>query len=467
MEVIMLVRSPVWWCVPALLICFILYAIIQGAQGHNSDQLRLKELLNEEAKRFAQMGALSVDVLQGNEAVIGWKHSFNPELVGRSIGARYVVKPELPFAFAITGQGDLQPSALKVTTLPKDEWVYANEWGNPLILFMGQFDLGFVLTYLLPLAIIVLFVNVLTTESDDGVIELIRTQGGSLKSLLFLKFTVRGVVFFALVASVTISGLILYAPWGNQAFGLVFFDCLLLLKLILIYTVVWLIIVAGVNSFLRPVSTSLAILIFAWTVFLIVIPAGFNLLFDSLNERPGRFVYMDQKRAVLAGAEAESDAELRKFYHDHPELIGLDDAEAMGQYSTMRTAIMLSVEQQLGSMLSDFDDNWQIKKNMSYRFGLIAFPTLFQEALAEFAGTSDARHAYFLKEVNRFHRLYRTFFFERIIRGTQFVDFHRIPRFDYREEYIINRWHRVTHAMACMVLLPTVLFIIRIVTWHE
>jgi ABC-2 type transport system permease protein len=456
LELRLLLRSPVWWTTAALAILLIGFALTHGHREHERRIDNRTTMFVEEQERLATMNRLAVDM-----------RGMNPEAAGRRFGFRYAAKPELPLDFAVTGLSDLQSDILKVSTDPVEEWLQAHEWENPHRLFYGRFDLAFVLTFLLPLAVIALAAPVLSEERDRGILPMLRTQGFSLRRILVFKLAVRysaltAVVLFALLAFASL-------PLATRPLplGLIVTDMGMLALLSAAYLLAWFCIAGLVVSFTRGSAFAMGTLTGVWVALLVLLPASVNLVLDAADSGPGRFTYTDRIREVTLEAEQQAATEMGQFYHDHPELLGRVDEDSIINYSIGRTAIMLDVEHRVAEMAESFRES-QLQRNAAYRrVAPVLFPLHFQSGLMSLAGTGMERHVHFLNEVSRYHRLYRTFFFERIVRGDRFVEFHRIPRFAYREEYLAVRWGRVVTSGLLMLTLPLAVLLLRLALWRH
>lgn len=456
LELRLLLRAPVWWTTTALVFIIIAFAFLHGFSEHERRMENRAAMFLEEQERLATMGRLAVDM-----------GGMNPEAAGRRFGFRYAAKPQLPFDFAVTGISDLQADMLKVSTEPVEDWLHAHEWENPHRLFHGRFDLAFVLTFLLPLAVVALVSPVLSEERDRGILPILQTQGFGLRRILLLKLAVRHAAITTVVcAAFAVFGAITLAA-RPLPLGLMLADGLLLSFLTATYLAAWFLVAGVVVSFLRGSAFSTGLLTGLWACLLVLLPAAVNLTLDTAADGPSRFAYTDRLREATQEAEDAAAEAMGQYYHDHPELFGRDDQGSMVNYSIGRTAVMLDVEQRVADMADAFRQSQEQRRSHYGRVAPILFPLYYQSGLMDLAGTGMDRHLHFLDEVSRYHRLYRTFFFERIVRGERFVDFRRIPRFSYHEELLADRWGRLVVSAAWMLLLPSLAFGLRLMCWRN
>jgi len=86
-------------------------------------------------------------------------------------------------AFAI-GQRDVNPYLVKVRMLTLENQIYDSEMSNPTNLLYGNFDLLFVIVFLLPLLIIAFCHNLVSAEQENGIWNLLRSQPVSLTKII-------------------------------------------------------------------------------------------------------------------------------------------------------------------------------------------------------------------------------------------------------------------------------------------
>jgi ABC-2 type transport system permease protein len=467
LEWILILRSRAWWTVALLLALLIGFGTLHSAGEQKRVVANRDAMMLEEIERLASLTSQAVDVNQGRLAVPSWRDPTNPEVSGRRLGFRYAAKPFLPFGFGVVGQGDLQAEMLRVSTQPVEEWAHANEWQNPHRLFFGRFDLGFVLTFLLPLAVIVLASGVLSEEKERGILPLIQSQGPSLRLWTSLKLGLRWMLLTGWVGLLLVFFLGFQVDWSLYPFGVILFDFLWLVGLVALYLLAWFLLAGFVVSWQGPVALSMGSLLAVWLALLVILPAALNVMLDTRGDGPGRYTYADQLRKNSQEVEEEGGRVLDQFYHDHPELSGGDAAGGMAQYGTLRTALMLEVERRLSGLASGHRENRVTREVLTTRIGWAVFPLHFNRGLMTLAGTGPERHEHFLREVSHYHRMYRTFFFARVVRGESFVAYHRIPTFKYREERLAQRWNRLGRGAAGMIALPLFLCAVRWWRWRQ
>ena len=116
----------------------------------------------------------------GNTA---YHKSSNPAMVNWYL-QRYAINKPQPYAHLSLGVRDLFPFYIKLKPHSLFMQLFQNEIGNPLKLFVGHFDLSFVIIYLFPILIIAIGYNLLSEEKEQGTLPLWIINGVPVKQML-------------------------------------------------------------------------------------------------------------------------------------------------------------------------------------------------------------------------------------------------------------------------------------------
>jgi ABC-2 type transport system permease protein len=187
LEVRALLGQPLVIAVHALLFAAMLVGAANGAARVARDRALLGNVMAEEAGAVSAAKAASVRYAKPSPLAIEY-HRDPTDAFGymNYFLVTHAVKPPLPLAALATGQGDLQPARIRIdfnTVFPDA----AYDRGNPRMLKLGEFDLLFVLLYLVPLGLIALGATRLTGEQDSGVLRMIAAQPVTLWTVAFAK----------------------------------------------------------------------------------------------------------------------------------------------------------------------------------------------------------------------------------------------------------------------------------------
>jgi len=461
-EILLIKRSPAWWAICLFCTTLIAFTTLHGAAQHRNAMENRSAMLDAETQRLASQQQLARDVLQGKATTFPWTDPTDPERAGSRIGTRYAEKTPYPLEFAIIGQSDLLPPMLLVSTNPFQQWAHQHELENPTHLLHGRFDLGFVIVFLFPLAAILLGSTVISRERDRGTLDMIRSQGMSLRKILLLKISIRWFVFNSIIVAALILFSCIAMPWQTLTTAHALADIALLCIISSAYILAWFCIGGIAISYLKGTGFTTGILATTWLALLVFIPAILNLLFTTLAPTPSRFTYVNEMRAATDSANAAAAESLHQFYHDHPEFfpgLGHDDIH---EYLSESTAVMLKVEQHLEPVLKEFEQARNQQNSITNKTAILAFPILIHKALNDLAGTGSTRHDHFLNDVAEYHEAFRHFFFNQFPAGKSFTAYDEIPDFTYAGEPQSERLQRILKATALTLALPILLLTIRL-----
>jgi ABC-2 type transport system permease protein len=175
-----------------------------------------------------------------------------------------------PLAFAAFGQRDLQPSALRVRALGLHAQLYESETINPDLALPGRLDFAFILIYLVPLIIIALMHDLVTSERESRRLRLMQSLPVSQMQLWLRRTAVRALLVFVITAlPFSVSAWIAGADIGSVS-GVLGISAL--------YIAFWfglsLLIAARAGSS----ASAAAILLSCFVVFTLVLPTVSNVL---------------------------------------------------------------------------------------------------------------------------------------------------------------------------------------------
>ncbi|KQC01739.1 DUF3526 domain-containing protein [Pedobacter sp. Hv1] len=192
------------------------------------------------------------------------------------------------------GQRDVNPYYQKVKSSVNYLDQENVEISNPAQLFAGNFDLAFVLIYLLPLLIITLCYPTYAEEKEQGTYALLSIQASNLTTILNYKLLFRLTVVLGLVLLLNLVG---FAVAGQQTV-LSLSSAMLWLWLSLAYIAFWFAICYFFLQFKRSSIVTALQLIGAWLFFLILLPSLTNSYISLKHPIPLRASLASYQRHV-------------------------------------------------------------------------------------------------------------------------------------------------------------------------
>ncbi|MCK6372363.1 MAG: DUF3526 domain-containing protein, partial [Gammaproteobacteria bacterium] len=335
---------------------------------------------------------------------------------------------------------------------------------NPLNLQTGPLDVAFVVIFLLPIFILAMTYDLLSSERERGTLAMILAHPVSLRELLASKIAARAAVLFAVVAGCGLltllgagSGLDRPETWLRFAGWLV---------ATLLYGIFWFALAVLVNVYGRSSATNGTILAGAWLLLVVIVPTLVSLLATTLYPAPSRMDLIVAAREAQTANEKSMQQTLDRFYAEHMEYVPAGDDRAM-DFLTLSQANAASIEQALLPLYERFTEQTRRQEALVQRFQFASPAIMMQLALNEIAGNSTGRYQDFLQQAYRFRGEWNAYFAERFLRREPLrpADYDRFPAFRYQPEPARTVWLRLAPsllglAITCLglALLPLLQF---------
>ena len=352
--------------------------------------------------------------------------------VGISVLAHYAGMQPAPLAAFSLGQSDINPYYFRVTALSRLSYLGDFEIQNPEILRLGHFDIAFVIIYLIPILILVLSYNILSSEKETGLLRLALSQPIHINAWLRAKIIWRagfilGVLLVLGLIALVISG----APLSNPATWLQF---ALWFTIVALYGLFWFGLALLVNSFNRSSAQNGIILSGAWLILVILAPAMVSLFANLQYPPPSRIMLAAEMREASEEADANAAEALESFYFDHPEF-GDVSADAQNQFNIQTFAKEDAIEKSVAPLIEEFAVQAAAQQNSVRQLQYVSPALLAQQSLNTISGTDYLRFTNFQDQVDAFHEDWSTFFVNRAVDGTPLTydALESLPMFDYQE----------------------------------
>lgn len=393
---------------------------------------------------------------------------------------RHSFKPHLPTSALATGVSDLLPAwqKIKLTTPFAREASY--DFRSPRALALGQFDLAFVVAYLLPIVLILGLIFPATVERDHGALRLAAAQSASprrwlhprLLALLTLQLTG---ICVALLSALALAGVPLIDAGAEVAATL---------GVVVAYAAFWAALVYLVLTRWPHGWTAVGTMVALWALLVIAMPLLTNQLLMERAASAAASV-VDLRRQVDRRIDAERAAIVRAAFEASPELAPHVDEAGSIDYSTRLSFLTPAIERALES-------DWlssQAQKSRASRYARLQsllIPSLgIQSSLATLAGTDLERHRDFEARTREFQLELRSMFYPlmhaQIVRPTprphedsagrfSFTDYDAIPVFRNsvyeRDASLRDAWVQGLAAFALALGLVTI-GALRLRRWPE
>ena len=307
-------RGPALLAV-ALIVLALVYAASSGAYWRDA---RLASLEAFEAKRLDTLSTWRNDLVAiEKDAREATPYDANP------MGVLFpAILPPASLADFAIGHADLQPASAEISPWRNLSSMFGRyQFDNPTTLASSRFDVALVIVMLLPVLMSAVSFDVLAADRGRGTLPLAMSFPVRLSRLAWTRLLFRNGLLW-LVAVTVMAVLIVINGEGDDRvarFGL-------WLAVSLAYGLFWLAAIALCVAAFRTAMSTAGVLVAAWMLFTLAIPAAIATVSEATYPTPSRLAYLSEIR----NAQADTNRELAKltagFLMDHPDLtVGDDD----------------------------------------------------------------------------------------------------------------------------------------------
>ncbi|MFT4024466.1 MAG: DUF3526 domain-containing protein [Flavihumibacter sp.] len=381
---------------------FFLAGIYSIYYGHTEIR-RQSERIGQAADSVSKAQALYRQLLQADTSTASGKKDYEKAALPSLVRFQYnfvTANTPLPLAALSLGQRDLYPYYFILTAQNLYTQTFKGEIYNPFKLAAGNFDLSFVMIYLMPLLIIGLCFDVLSFEKDTGTFALLRTSNFSFRSIVLCRLLFRYLLVAAVTVLLSVTGFIVAGIPLSEGVWLL----LAWLAVLLLYNGLWLALLLFINSFNKSTSFNAAAAISAWILLLIVVPATLNLAGQS-NRQTSAIPFATLMRSrSMPDTDSAMQQTLQSFYTYYPTLNPGDSAVKSPFFKYQGYSAFLAVDQRKSAERVDaFYRQVSHSAETSERFNLVNPAVNTQEMLNSLAATDLKTELDFKAAVRQFH----------------------------------------------------------------
>lgn len=420
-ETLRLLRSPALWLLVAFLSASVGFGIYNGVQRTAAKRQSISEMLATQQSDFQLQKMQADSIAQGQKKVDYWWKDPSNAVSVMWWGGRVVAMEPAPKSILASGISDLQPDAWKVSLMGKDAQS-DSVFENPVNLASGSFDLAFVLAFLLPLLVIALSFNLISSEREQGTLALQRAQPVAFGALFFQKMLAR----FVLLAGLTLLVTMPLLAW--LGIPLTSATACMTAGTAVLYSLFWFLLALGIN--LRGGSSALNALfcIGAWLGFTLVVPALVNMLAQKVHPVPSRAGFQTALREIKSKVEADREQILDGYYHQHPNAIRVSE-DTLDWYDWKQCKnyyrdefLIGSVEKkQTDSLELWYDEKAEHQADFADKLTLCS-PTLsVQRQMTDLAGTSRSAFNASTAVLDSVQKNWTSFFLKKFDSGQSFT----------------------------------------------
>lgn len=371
-------------------------AILADLKTKETDFYREKRLLLDSIERKLRDSVASS---------IWYQDPSNPLVVSAFRGAGvYAQLPPAPMASFSKGQSDIFPFYAKVY-LGGNTLDESLEFENPFHAALGDFDLSFVLVFILPLLVIAFSYNLLSAEREQGTLPLVLSTPVRLWVWLLRKIVLRLLLLAGIVVGSIVLFLFLFEIKISLSLLVPFFLGLLL------YVFFWFGLAFGVNIWKKSSSFNVNFLLACWLFAALLIPNFLSLLATQRYPTPSRLDYLTQKRAIEVEVEKKHDQIVEAYYTQNPELRPADSLpKTWKNWWHEGLAVRQYQASALEKITQHFESQAQSQRLLAKKFEWLSPALVFQSFLNRLAQTDSETYLHFNAQVKAFEKEWSAFF---------------------------------------------------------
>ncbi len=405
-----------------------LYAIHYGNAVIDSQQRTVQYIRQQNAiEQQALAKGLDADTTTA-AGMAAYEKAAYPSKLRFFLNYYAINEPQLLARLSI-GQRDVNPYYLQLNAQNLYLQLFKSEIANPRKLLAGNFDLSFVIIYLLPLLIITFGYNLLSDERERGTLSILRIQPVPLHRIILCKlFFWLGITTMLLLLISLIA--FLWSGISLSSFRYISWWMVITFS----YSVCWFGLLLLINAFNRSSAFNAMSSLGFWLLFLVVVPALLNLSFtDGQQADPTRLTDFIRRRQGLGESKQEKQAVLDRFYQQYPGYKPTDTAAAARffEFQAYSAYVTLLDAEAKPSVDAYYQRIWDRHQQIaSFRF---INPAVNTQNLFNALGHTGLEDAFqFRRSIAGFHRQLSHFCYDPLFAGRMMTkaDLNHIPVFN-------------------------------------
>ena len=327
-------------------------------------------------------------------------------------------------AFAAIGQRDVAPYILRVRALGLEAQLYESENYNAELALPGRFDWAFVLTYLAPLFVIILFHDLKSGEREAGRFTLLAAMARSEHGLWRRRFVIRlGLLWISLALPLSVGAVLSGAGTGGIA---------LFLFVSAAYLAFWALLCLWFGSRGWSSVTNAATLAACWLVLTLILPALAHLAINmAVPVRQGVELTLEQREKIHGGWDRPKDETMQTFFKVHPEWKDNKPIEG-GFHWKWYYAFQHLGDLAAAPQAKAYRAGLEKRDSWTARTGVFLPAVGVQTLLHRWAKTDMRAGLKYQDRIRAYHERLRRFYYPYLFNDTPFreADFDKLPKWD-------------------------------------
>lgn len=327
-------------------------------------------------------------------------------------------------AFAAIGQRDVVPYILRVRALGLEAQLYESENNNAELALPGRFDWAFVLTYLAPLFVIILFHDLKSGEREAGRFTLLAAMARSERGLWRRRFVIRlGLLWISLALPLSVGAVLSGAGTGGIA---------LFLFVSAAYLAFWALLCLWFGNRGWSSVTNAATLAACWLVQTLILPALAHLAINmAVPVRQGVELTLEQREKIHGGWDRPKDETMQTFFKVHPEWKDTKPIEG-GFHWKWYYAFQHLGDLAAAPQAKAYRAGLEKRDSWTARTGVFLPAVGVQTLLHRWAKTDMRAGLKYQDRIRAYHERLRRFYYPYLFNDTPFreADFSKAPKWD-------------------------------------
>jgi len=298
--------------------------------------------------------------------------------------------PSAPLADFTVGQSDLLPFVAAISLWDPDIRLFARyELEDPVSLRLGAFDLSKAILFVLPLVLIALCFEVLSSDRDARRQGLLVANNASIPGIFWSRLLIRAGSALGLMLVISLS--LFFAQAGDTAWAhrLPYFGLWMLSAML--YGLFWTALIGFVASRNRRGEVNALLLLLSWAALTLILPAGALAVVETLYPLPSRVALLAESREIEIQTELEAPRITQRFLIDHPET-PVDPSSTMPDYFRTAFFVTSAVDRATKPLLDRIEITMAQRQATLARLGFLSPVITMQGVFNDIAGTSSERH---------------------------------------------------------------------------
>ncbi|WP_298918395.1 DUF3526 domain-containing protein [uncultured Algimonas sp.] len=445
---------------PLLIVLTVLsaFAVYNGSHRVVQSDRAVAAALADDIERYATYEKTAADFEAGliTEAELGSVRNAHSTVLFRGAARVLIpVRSELGFLSAAEQRPtpDLQRIGINTRYGNTDPAL-----DNPENRLDGPFDSVFIISWLVPLFVLLLSYDVMARDREHRGSALLAAQAGGLRTIIVQRLLVRFAAVFGIVATILLLGTLYNEPdrLGTALPGL----AVLLLGLGLIIGF-WICLSAGINARAKNAATAGLVLLTVWVGTSLLAPVAISIILNRTAPPPDRLQGILEMREIQNDLNRRRDAVSQAYYDAQPDNRPVRQGNEYEEYWVRELYPRILAFDAAFAPLAQEREAARVRQSETLRRASVVSPSLAMKLLGDdLSGGTPERRQSFLRSVDDYQRQWRDHFDDKLasMRPLTAADYASAPIYIAPAEDKIDRMRRLVERLAALALAFAVAF---------